>query len=77
MSHAEFISWASEGHKDAMGRRFSNWLVARYQDDGRVMRDDHNRVVYETQAEWSTRYGAATNHPAKTVQGDLFSGSAH
>lgn len=72
MNHAEFISYAQCGHLDAMGKPFSAWLVARYHDDGRAIRDADGRQVFETQAEWLTRHGAPSTQPATPAQQTLF-----
>jgi hypothetical protein len=61
MNHAEFVTWAAEGHTDAMGQPFSAWLLAVEGPDGRPLRDAHNRVVRETQAQWLARQTAPIN----------------
>lgn len=65
MNHAAFVTW-SAGKTDAMGQPFSAWLLAVEGPDGRPLRDAHNRVVYETQAQWLARQGApiTTQAPA-------------
>jgi hypothetical protein len=72
MSHAEFIAWAAEGHTDAMGLPMSAWLCCLAGPDGRALRDANGHVVYETQAEWLARNGAAIAKPAAPVQQALF-----
>ena len=72
--HDAFISWAAD-RSDTLGFPFSGWLVARYSDDGRAMRDDAGRQVFETQAEYLAR--SAADEPIKTLpkaaQLELFS----
>ncbi|QOR55241.1 MAG: hypothetical protein SHS37scaffold220_10 [Phage 67_12] len=71
MTHAGFIAWAAEGHKDAMGVPLSAWLVCLVGPDGKALRDADGRVVYETQAEWLARNGGVVG-VATPVQGALF-----
>lgn len=71
MNHAAFIAWAA-GRNDAMGKPFADWLVARVGPDGRALRDAHDHVVYETQAEWLARHGSQAVTPARPVQQELF-----
>lgn len=79
MSTDEYIKWAqqqeSAGRRDPMGYPWTSWLVARRNLDGTVMRDQHNRQVFETQAEYLARVGCrpGTNVP---LQGDLFAEAA-
>lgn len=60
------------GQMDAMGRPFSEWLIARDGTDGRLLRDTDGRVVYETQAERQARLSAPINQPATPAQLSLF-----
>jgi hypothetical protein len=59
VSPAEIVDWAeaqdATGVRDAMGQPFTSWLLARYQPDGRALRDAHGRQVFETQAEFKAR----------------------
>ena len=71
MTHSVFIAW-SAGRNDAMGRPFSDWLVAVHGADGRVVRDAADRAVYETQAAWLGRQAAPINPPAAPMQLGLF-----
>ena len=48
-----------------MGKPFADWLVARVGPEGRALRDAHDRVVYETQAEWLARQGSQAVTPAR------------
>lgn len=70
--HAEFVAHAAAGHLDAMGQPFSAWRLARYQEDGRAMRDANDRQVFESQADWLARHGGWINKPAEPVQQELF-----
>lgn len=71
-STADFIAHAQAGHLDALGQPMSAWRVARRHDDGRVMRDAAGRQLFETQAEWLARHGAASQQTAKQGQQELF-----
>ncbi len=72
IDHAAFVAWAAEGHKDAMGRPFADWLLCRADADGRALRDADGRVVYETQGEWLARSGAQLAALGAPTQQDLF-----
>lgn len=71
-SHAAFIAWAAEGHKDSMGLPFSDWLVCIDGPDGRALRGRDGLIVYETQAEWLARNGSEIARPAAPAQLGLF-----
>ena len=71
--HASFIAWAAEGHKDSMGLPFSDWLVARLDDDGRAIRGADLLVVYETQAQLLARNRLPATGPNDPQQRSLFS----
>lgn len=72
IDHAGFVAWAAEGHKDAMGRPFTEWLLCRPGADGRALRDADGRVVYETQGEWLARNGSELATSGAPTQQDLF-----
>lgn len=76
MTPAEIVTWSeaqdAAGKRDAMGRPYTSWLVARYQPDGRTMRDQMGAQVFETQDEFKARQ---TNQPTAVPVGhtlDLF-----
>lgn len=75
----EYITWAQQqdqaGRRDPMGYRWTSWLVARRNSDGSPMRDEHNRQVFESQAEYLARAGGQTGARAP-LQGDLFAEAA-
>ena len=60
MNHRDSIAWAeamdATGKTDAMGGPFTAWLVARTDSDGNVMRDEHDRQVFESQADCKARW---------------------
>lgn len=76
MDHTETIRWAREmeaqGRKDAMGGSFTDWLVARHDEEGNALRDANGRQIFETQAEWLARNGAPIAAPAAPMQQALF-----
>lgn len=72
MEHAPFVAWAAEGHKDSMGLPMSDWLLARFDEEGRCLRDRDGRQVYETQAEWLARHGSPITMPGMPAQLGLF-----
>jgi hypothetical protein len=72
LEHASFVAWAAEGHKDSMGLPFSDWLLCRFDTNGRALRDRDGRQVYETQAEWLARNGMPTAATGAPVQRALF-----
>lgn len=59
MTPAEIVTWAeaqeAAGKRDAMGHPWTSWLLARYQPDGRAMRDQFGNQIFETQAEFKAR----------------------
>ena len=59
MTPADIVAWSeaqdAAGKRDAMGRPWASWLLARYQPDGRAMRDQSGAQVFETQAEFKAR----------------------
>lgn len=69
--HDEFIAWGA-GRNDAFGEPFSDWLLARYDSEGRVMRDAQSRQIYETQAEYLARKNEPITQPAQRAQLELF-----
>jgi hypothetical protein len=76
MTPADTIAWAeaqdAAGKRDAMGQPFTSWLLARYQPDGRVMRDQLGHQVFETQAEFKARQACAAPVVAHGQTMDLF-----
>lgn len=72
MEHAQFVAWAAEGHKDSLGRPMSDWLLARFDEEGRCLRDRDGRQVYETQAEWLARNGGPITTTGAPAQQALF-----
>lgn len=58
MNHAALFTDAKAGRLDAMGRPWSEWLVALEGQDGRALRDANLHVVYVTQAEYQARQSA-------------------
>ncbi len=63
MTPADIVAWSeaqdAAGKRDAMSHPFTSWLLARYQPDGRAMRDAHGHQVFETQAEHKARTASA------------------
>lgn len=55
--------------RDAMGYPFTSWLIARYDTDGRAVRDHRGHQVFESQAAHSA---TATQTKPASGQLDLF-----
>lgn len=59
MTTAQIVAWAeaqdAAGKRDAMGFPFTSWLLARRHPDGRAMRDQAGRQMFETQADFKAR----------------------
>ncbi len=59
MTHDDFIAWCKQqdavGKPDACGFAWSSWLLAVYNPDGSAARDNDNRQIFETQAEYQAR----------------------
>lgn len=60
MTPAEIVAWSeaqdAAGKRDAMGKPFTSWLIARYLPDGRAMRDQLGAQVFETHTEFKARH---------------------
>jgi len=63
VSPAEIVDWAeaqdATGVRDAMGQPFTSWLLARYQPDGRALRDAHDLETLVSSGEIIKCNGAA------------------
>lgn len=73
MTPQQIVTWAraqdAAGKRDAMGYPFTSWLIARYDADGRAVRDQHGHQVFEPHA----AHGAtATETKPASGQFDLF-----
>lgn len=59
MTSAEIVEWSARqdarGQQDAMGGRWSDWLVAVRNADGSSARDKCGHQVFETQAAFAAR----------------------
>lgn len=73
--HAEFIAWAeaqeAAGKRDAMGGSFTAWQVSIVDGEGRAVRDEHGRQVFESQAACKARYQHAAMPRAHAVGENL------
>lgn len=76
MTPAEIVAWSeaqdAAGKTDAMGRPWTSWLLARYQPDGRAMRDQRGAQVFETQADFKARQASVAPAVAVGQTMDLF-----
>lgn len=63
MTPAETVAWSEHqdamGQRDAMGGRWSDWLVAVRKADGSCARDRQGHQIFETQAAFKERQTGA------------------
>jgi hypothetical protein len=71
MTAAEIVAWSDDqdamGQHDAMGGRWSDWLLAVRKPDGACVRDQQGHQIFETQAAFKERQACPLAAPALLV----------
>lgn len=71
MTPSEIVAWSelqdALGKRDAMGGRWTDWVLAVRNPDGTFARDQHGYQIFETQAAFKARATAAPFVPVSPV----------